>query len=133
MSDDGSIHDKDNTYTWAQAFEKIEALNDTSFAGFDDWRLPNAFELASLLFFGSSEPTLAAPFDAGCTNGCTVLTCSCPGNLNRIYWTSTSFAPSPSGAWAVDFEIGVSYGSDKISFPLNVRAVRGGLVPGGMN
>ena len=38
-SDDGTIHDKDNSYTWANAFAvHIATLNSTNFAGHNDWR-----------------------------------------------------------------------------------------------
>ena len=58
LSDDGSIHDKDNTYTWEQAFEKIEDLNTVPcLAGFCDWRLPNRFELETLLCLLYTSPS----------------------------------------------------------------------------
>jgi len=131
LSDDGSIHDKDNQYTWEQAFERIDTLNATSFAGFDDWRVPNAAELMTLLFHGGTEPALAAAFDTGCAPACTVLTCSCKGNASANFWASTTYALSPSGAWVFDFQTGYSYAASKTSFSLNVRAVRGGTVAGG--
>src|SRR5262249_8529536 len=38
LSDDGSIHDWDTTYTWADAFTvKVAALNSGMFAGYTDW------------------------------------------------------------------------------------------------
>ena len=132
LSDDGSIHDKDNQYLWQEGFEKIDALNAASFAGFDDWRFPNAFELRSLLEHGSVAPALPPAFDSGCSPGCTVLTCSCKGNSDASYWSSTPYALQPFGAWLVDFRHGDSYTADKQGFVLNVRAVRGGSVAGGM-
>ena len=43
LSDDGSIHDKDTAYTWANAFAvKVATLNGGGgFAGHTDWRVPN--------------------------------------------------------------------------------------------
>ena len=41
-TDDGSVHDKDNTYTWDDAQSVfIAELNSANFGGGDsDWRLP---------------------------------------------------------------------------------------------
>ena len=40
------IHDRGNTYTWANAFDVfIAGVNAENFAGHNDWRLPNRFEL----------------------------------------------------------------------------------------
>src|SRR5205085_1976390 len=47
------IHDKDNLYTWNDAFGKISDLNASDFAGHGDWRLPNRFELESLVNLGA--------------------------------------------------------------------------------
>ena len=42
LSDDGSIHDRDNLYTWDDAFAvKVATLNSGSFAGRTDRRVPN--------------------------------------------------------------------------------------------
>lgn len=125
LSDDDTIHDKDNTYTWEQAFGKIETLNDTSFAGFDDWRLPNATELATLLDLGVVQPAISSAFQAGCTGGCTVLTCTCMPGPSRIFWTSTTAPADTSQAFAISFDFGSVTPRDKTE-PYRVRAVRGG-------
>ena len=127
-SDDDSIHDKDNLYTWAQAFERIDALNTPPcFAGFCDWRLPNRFELESILNLGAIAPAVLAPFNTGCTPGCTVLTCSCtyPGN----HWSSTPDAANAVFAsrlaWGGSFRYG-NWARRDMAETLSVRAVRGG-------
>jgi hypothetical protein len=47
--DDGSLHDKDNTYFWQNAKDDfIAQLNIDHFGGHSDWRLPTAHELSTL-------------------------------------------------------------------------------------
>lgn len=124
LSDDDTIHDKDNTYSWAEAFERIAELNaPPCFAGFCDWRLPNSFELYSLLNLENVSPAVSAPFNTGCVADCTVLDCSCTVSLG--YWTSTTYPSSPQTAWVVNFGSGSVLAGGKN--PGNhVRAVRGG-------
>jgi hypothetical protein len=126
LSDDGSIHDQDNVYSWDDAFGKIDDLNTTPcFAGFCDWRVPNRFELESIVDLGTADPAVSAPFDTGCSPGCTVLTCSC--TYSGVYWTSSSAATAESIGWAVNFFFGsVNRNYIKATDSYFVRAVRGG-------
>jgi len=126
LSDDGTIHDWNNTYIWANAFAvKIAALNGGSgFAGHTDWRLPNINELESIRNRGTFNPAVSAAFNTGCTPGCTVTSCSC--TQSDGYWSSSSSAYGPSLAWYVAFYYG--YSSSVFKTDGNyVRAVRGGL------
>ncbi len=125
-SDDGSIHNKDTAYTWATAFAlHITTLNDpiAPFAGHTDWRVPNLKELQSLVDLAPS-PTVDPLFDTGCAPSCTVTSCSC--TKTSSYWTSSTFAISPTSAWVVLFSSGEGAVQQK-GLPLFVRAVRGGL------
>lgn len=126
LCQDGGIHDADNVYTWADApFFKIGDLNDASFAGHDDWRLPNLFELETLANLQSSGTVAVYPnFENNCTNGCTVFTCNCTGA--QAYWSSTELAGSPTQAWFVYFWFGSASTLPKTG-TARVRAVRGGL------
>jgi uncharacterized protein DUF1566 len=131
-SDDGSIHDKDNTYTWDDAFGVfIAGLNTATFAGQSDWRLPNRFELESLLDLGQENPSIGSAFNTNCglnssgNPACAVVSCSCTAPL--AYWSSTTSVATPSFAWSVFFFLGGVNFDDKATTMNSVRAVRGGL------
>jgi hypothetical protein len=125
-SDDGSTHDMSNVYTWDNAFAvHVAGLNSGGgFAGHTDWRVANVKELQSILNYENVNPAVSTAFNNGCTPGCTVLTCSC--TAADFYWSSTTLAHSPGGAWLVYFLSGYSGYASKTS-TIRVRAVRGGL------
>ena len=125
LSDDGSIHDQDTTYTWADAFAvKVAALNGGGgFASYTDWRVPNRSELESLVNLGALSPAVSPAFNTGCAPACTVLTCSCTQTFR--YWSSSTYQDAPQGAWYVVFYDG-DVGLDGKTDTRFVRAVRGG-------
>lgn len=56
---DGSIHDKDNSYSWKEhQKEFIEKLNEEKFGGFSDWRLPEETELQDLVERDKEPPRI---------------------------------------------------------------------------
>lgn len=128
LSDDDSVHDQDTVYSWSDAFAKVAALNSMSFAGFNDWRLPNINELHSLLNYGGASPAIDAAFNTDCAPSCTVLTCSCtkatPSDAG-LYWSSSTYQAQWANHWFAMFYDGqVDYGGG--TNELHVRAVRGG-------
>jgi hypothetical protein len=130
LSDDDSVHDRDTTYSWPDAFGKVETLNLATFGGYGDWRLPNAKELQSIINFARVNPMVAPVFIVpDCVPNCTVLTCSC--TKADHYWSSTTFLNFNGGgfenAWTVDFLQGQLGARNKELGLRYVRAVRNAL------
>jgi hypothetical protein len=138
VANPGNLHDADNTYIWSDDFNLIQptlwdwldALNaegGTGFAGHDDWRIPNAKELLSVIDYEQSSPAVAIEWDsAGCAacGDVTDTACSCTGSGD--YWSSTTRVANTAQAWAVGFQNGDIVQRSKTSSN-RVRAVRGGL------
>ncbi|MCL6584441.1 MAG: DUF1566 domain-containing protein, partial [bacterium] len=111
-TDDGSIHDKDNTYTWQDAQDKfIAKLNAEKFGGYSDWRLPTVKELSMIVDSGRFDPAINTNYF--------------PNTKSSPYWSSTSSVYSTDTACYVNFKDGyVFIYSFKTSLRY-VRAVRG--------
>ena len=127
---DGSIHNAGTGYTWNTATAtRVATLNSSTFAGYNDWRLPNVKELQSIIDYEkTSGPAVNPAFNNGCALNCTVSTCSC--TIAGGYWSSTSDERAPTDAWIVQFASGAVTNLGK-SNGFSVRAVRGGVVGGG--
>jgi hypothetical protein len=136
---DGSIHDFNNSYTWSgPSFGTTNIMDGTitssllatinaggGFAGHTDWRIPNRFELESLLNFQNVSPAVDSAFNMNCMAGCTVTMCSCTQpSVVLPYWSSTTNGATFDVAFLVRFSNGEAVnGVDKsASYP--VRAVR---------
>src|SRR5438445_764183 len=95
LSHDGTVHDDHNEYTWATAVAgHVATLNNTNFAGHNDWRLPNVRELLSIVTYQNLLPTVAPAFDNHCSSGSGWPTSSC--TFSGYTWTSTSEASGSS-------------------------------------
>lgn len=121
-TDDGTVHDKDDVYTWSATGSAsdgtvfttfLAALNGAAcFAGRCDWRLPTMAELQTIL--DASAP---------CT------TCVDPAFSPFAaypHWTSTEDADLNDSVREVSFNMGFLNNGVK-SGSVAVRAVRGGL------
>lgn len=139
-TDDGGVHDKDNTYTWCDTDpatnggdpgtcgigtdteDFITAIKDETFGGHTDWRLPTIKELSSLV--NSNIPYPGLTIDASYF----------PKTITSSYWSSTtdiSIHPYFSSIfrWSVDFNyggvIGTGYGySNSLYYLRAVRSVQ---------
>lgn len=104
---------------WAAALTLFDGLNtgsattcQTYTAIHTDWRLPNLFELHSLIDFGTAAPALPAahPFTLG--------------EFTHA-WTSTPGKAVANTSWAVDFVTGTLHGQNDQAMQLGVWPVRG--------
>jgi hypothetical protein len=134
-TDDGSVHDKDNTYTWydsnpdtnggdagtpgngTDTEDFINALNSSNYGGHSDWRLPTMEELLSIIDYGIYNPAINGSYF--------------PNRMSSRYWSSTTLVDSSNRARYVNFIYGYgsAYGIDNYSdksYSHYIRAVRGG-------
>jgi len=127
LSDDVSIHDRDQTFIFANIQTHIAALNAAVFATYTDWRAPNVRELQSLVNYGVSNPAITtSAFHTNCFGGCTVLNCSCTAFAH--HWSSTTVTNLPGSAFTVNFTDGTSgvFTKTGVGNLFAVRGVRGG-------
>ncbi len=106
-----SDHHKDKLFTWEEAFAYAEALNAEKHAGRNDWRLPTAQELATLVDLGVGHPTID--------------TDAFPENGNYYYWTRSEWPAYPSMAAYTNFINGNQFKWGKKG-KMRVRCVCGG-------
>jgi len=109
--------------TWAQALAVAQTANAApGHKGYTDWRLPNKNELESLV-----DLTRPVPGQAGTVPS--IDTAAFPGTPASpnasVFWSSTTYAPSPANAWYVNFYDGFTSPNNK-SGTFSVRLVRSG-------
>ncbi len=113
---DGTVTDNTTNLIWQKAVggqtnweSAIAYCENLSLAGFTDWRLPNIKELRSLIDSSRIDPAVDTNyFDYGYTNG---------------YWSSTG---NGDRAWKVYFDTGGVWDGNYITYPNDIRCVRGG-------
>lgn len=95
-------------YTWREA---MNVASESTFAGFSDWRLPNAKELRSIVETGCFDPSINS----------TIF----PNTPSSGYWTSTTHPGNVLDTFGVGFYSGSLRRVFKIGSGY-VRLVRGG-------
>jgi len=150
LNDDHGLHGINVGYSCPAAFEKIDTLNQQRFAGFSDWRLPNLFELMSIVDYevsgnaripGVFGPTIGIFPECYATNGPTTELQNVGGEGSKCgtFWTST-WAGTGTNVIIMGQAYGVSFTNGwfwEVNFSedwwhregrrslLSVRAVRG--------
>ena len=100
------------TYSWQGALHQAVAVNAAGFAGYDDWRLPNLKELASIVERQCIGP--AANLEVF------------QATPSSFFWSASPSAKIVGRSLAVDFEHGTEQAHENSSFNDLVRLVRGG-------
>lgn len=129
-TDDGTIHDKDNTYTWydsnassnggnagfpgsgTDTEDFIKDLNDANFGGHADWRLPTIKELSYLV--NNSIPHPGPTIDATYFSD----------TRSSFFWSSSTLNEDNYSAWGMSFDYGYDDNNGK-NVRACLRAVRG--------
>ncbi|VVS95038.1 Lcl C-terminal domain-containing protein [Desulfoluna spongiiphila] len=93
-TDDGSIHDRDTLFTFKEAQDHVKKLNDMKYGGYSSWRMPNLKELASIVHFGKTMPS--------------VNTLYFPYQYASFYWSATECLDDNQYAWGIIFQEGQS-------------------------
>ena len=97
--------EEQRTFTTSLAY-----CNNLKYAGYNDWRAPNAIELRSLFDFTNGTRAISLKFQMF-------------GHQNGIYWSSTTDAADNDKAWTIDIYRGESITYNKSS-RFYIRCVR---------
>ncbi len=87
----------------------LRQANDSTFAGYTDWRVPNIKELASIVEISCYAPAINASIF--------------PNDPGKTVWSSSSYVNHTLYQWVMDFGYGIDYQLEK-SGEYRVRLVR---------
>ena len=108
-TDDGTVHDKDDSYSWYDIGNFINVLNSQTFGGYSDWRIPTPLELQTILSYNKWNPAIDEVYFPNCL---------------LDYWSSATALPFVHLAYPVSFDTGSMYSLNKY-FENSLRAARG--------
>jgi len=89
----------------------VDQANANNLGGHNDWRVPNYFELPSILNFGLYDPSID--------------TTTFPSTPSDYHWTSTTYPGGSAYAFYVNFNFGNVDNTNKATSKYYVRLVRG--------
>ena len=135
-TDDGGIHDQDNTYSWSTGspwdFDGtavsvfLATLNTTPcFAGSCNWRLPTIIELSGRNDEGYATGGIVDVTVPGCQSGPPCINPIFGPTRSAGFWSSSTDPDFPDGARSMNFTLAGVFSNSKTS-GFYVRAVRGG-------
>ncbi len=113
----GLIWDNDNddkVFTWKDAKEYIAGLNDASYLGRNDWRLPGREEIRTLVKYDDSQPATYTEYFKN--------------TGNTYYWTAYTDKANNENAWGIYMGYGCTYTAPKEK-KAHIKAVAGGRDP----
>jgi PKD repeat protein len=124
-TDDGGIHDKDNTYRWGGAAEQslggenygdwdelVNGTNTETLCGQSNWGVPSIEQLRDLVARGQGSPTIDTDYF--------------PNTKMAWFWSSSPNANHGSYAWGLSFYYGNYRNHNGRGGDRSVRLVRGG-------
>jgi hypothetical protein len=111
VSGDSCQQGSSTTHTWEEALSYCESL---TWAGYDDWRLPDYYELSAIVNYESYEPAIDSD--------------GFPGTPADDFWSSSPNVSDTDKAWSVGFAYGTVNIYDKTN-AVDVRCVRGEYAP----
>ncbi|MFX1563741.1 MAG: DUF1566 domain-containing protein [Promethearchaeota archaeon] len=101
--------DSGEGFNWEGALAWVHQKNDENFLGYNDWRLPNAKELQSIVDYTRSPDTTNSAAIDPIFNVTSIIDEG--GETNYpFYWTSTTHVESGSGDYAVYIAFGEALG-----------------------
>jgi hypothetical protein len=116
LSGTGCASGSAKTYSWQAALSRVLAVNQAKFSGYNDWRLPNRNELASIVDHSTYNPALDVTVFIGFPKA---------NGVTPNFWTSSPYAADASKAWSVGFKDGEVVFVN-VANPRYILLVRGG-------
>jgi len=110
------------SYSWQNALTQAQTVNQTVFASYKDWRVPNIKELTSIVEEQCIDPAINMAIFPNTPNNTDISR----NTSNNWFWSSSPYAYDSKGAWIVHFIDGtpLPFGKNEYGY---VRLVRGGL------